>query len=111
MTAASHEPHLIGAYVLGGLDAAERAAVESHLAGCTRCRAEAAELGGVVDMLADLPPELLIEAPPDADLSLHRTLRRMREESSGARRRRAAWGGSAAAVLLAVAVGVGVVVG
>lgn len=41
----------LGAYVLDGLDPAERARVEEHLAACPACRRE-------VDELAEVPPNL-----------------------------------------------------
>ncbi|MCC9307229.1 zf-HC2 domain-containing protein [Kitasatospora sp. RB6PN24] len=48
------DPHLdVGAYVLGLLDGADRAAFEAHLADCPRCRAEAARLEGLQPLLAE----------------------------------------------------------
>src|SRR5438270_8903226 len=44
----------------GELPADERAALEQHLAGCARCRAERAAIASLADALADLP------APPRA---------------------------------------------
>lgn len=54
----------LGAYVLGGLDAAEAAAVDAHLTVCPACSAELAELAELPELLAladDTPPEV----PPD----------------------------------------------
>lgn len=42
-----------GAYVLGLLEPAERAAFEEHLAGCPQCAAQVAELGRVESVLAE----------------------------------------------------------
>lgn len=42
----------LGAYVLGALDAADRGEVESHLAGCSDCRAELAGMASLPDALA-----------------------------------------------------------
>lgn len=47
---------LLGVYVLGSLDTAERRAVEDHLGGCRDCRMELAEIAwlpGVLDRLCD----------------------------------------------------------
>ena len=43
--------HLLGAYALGDLPAAERSALEAHLEGCPDCRAEAESLGAVARLL------------------------------------------------------------
>lgn len=59
----SGEPHiLLGAYILGGLDADERRRFEAHLDMCAQCRAEAAEFAPLPALLgkadrADLEPE------------------------------------------------------
>jgi anti-sigma-K factor RskA len=50
------------AYLLGELDAGARATVEAHLATCTQCRAEFAQLGEALASLANLAPEA---EPPD----------------------------------------------
>ena len=106
----------LGGYVLGGLEAAEAAAVEEHLVGCDRCRV-------VHDELRDLPPLLGLvsaeqaeqvaaagAAPRPADLTLARLLQRVRAERAAddaRRRRRHVVVLAAAAVLLAVALGGG----
>lgn len=55
--------HLCGAYAVDALDDAERAAFEQHLAGCTDCQAEVAELSAAAHSLGALteatpPPSL-----------------------------------------------------
>jgi anti-sigma-K factor RskA len=45
-------------YVLGSLDAAERRAFESHLAGCAECTAEVASLRPIVGVLATTVPQV-----------------------------------------------------
>jgi anti-sigma factor RsiW len=50
----------VGAYALGALEPAERAAVERHLRTCPSCAADAAEF-------AALPPLLALVAPEDLD--------------------------------------------
>jgi anti-sigma-K factor RskA len=52
---------LAGAYVLGALDAADRATFEQHLAECDACRSEVRSLQPVVDGLAQVAP--LVDPP------------------------------------------------
>lgn len=47
--------HLLGAYVLGGLDAADLSLFEEHLQGCSACRKELAVLEKVPMLLDALP--------------------------------------------------------
>jgi len=102
----------LGAYVLGALDPQEIRAMERHLASCRRCQAELAELRMTRAALDDLPPEALLDGPPEgSDLVLHRALRRMRDEAGARYRRRRLLVGVAAAVVAAAAVGGGVAVG
>lgn len=52
----SADPHqLLGAYLLGGLDAADREACEAHLAACAACREELAGLETLPAILDALP--------------------------------------------------------
>ncbi|GBC86189.1 hypothetical protein HRbin12_00175 [bacterium HR12] len=53
----THPEELLAPYVDGVLDAAERAAVEAHLAACPRCREEVALARRAVQALADLTEE------------------------------------------------------
>lgn len=50
-------------YALGALDEPAAVAVAWHLAACTACRSQAAELAGIVDALAGAPPD---REPPTA---------------------------------------------
>ena len=61
MTCAEFEV-LITDYIDGTLPASERAAVESHLAGCAGCRALAEDIGSAVRILAQAKP---VEPPAD----------------------------------------------
>ncbi|WNV89358.1 zf-HC2 domain-containing protein [Umezawaea sp. Da 62-37] len=107
-----HDQQLLGAYVLGALDEQEVRAVEDHLSTCPECRAELDDLRAVEASLGDVPPEALLDGPPEGgDLLLQRTLRQMRTERGGAVRRRQFALGAAAAVVIAVVLGSGVVVG
>lgn len=51
----SHVQMLLGAYLLGGLSAAETAAVRAHLGRCAACRAEHDDLALVPALLSLLP--------------------------------------------------------
>ncbi len=60
---------LVGAYVLDGLTAAERTAVQAHLDGCAACRAEVAELAPVAAALHGVDPDAVtVGTPPPAGL-------------------------------------------
>jgi len=53
-----HEARLsLGVYVLGAIDPAERALVDSHVAGCRDCRDELAGLAGLPALLARVSTE------------------------------------------------------
>jgi hypothetical protein len=106
-----HESRLLGAYVLNVLDPAERREIELHLADCEACRVELADLEAVKDVLDELPPEALLHEPPDADLVLQKTLRQIRVESSAQQRRGWSMAVAAAAIVVAMAIGGGVVIG
>ncbi|MFE9751363.1 anti-sigma factor family protein [Saccharothrix saharensis] len=108
----NHEPQLLGAYVLGVLDEREAGAVEDHLASCPRCRAETAELRAMEEVMGDVPPEAVLDGPPEGgDLLLQRTLRQVRSERGGQSRRRRVGLGLVAAAVAAVVLGGGFAVG
>ncbi|MFC4560638.1 zf-HC2 domain-containing protein [Nocardiopsis mangrovi] len=91
MTTDGHgDARLLGAYALGTLDQWESLTVEDHVASCALCREELGELLLMKERLGDLPPEALLDGPPDnGDLMLQRTLRRVRREQRVDDRRRA----------------------
>jgi predicted anti-sigma-YlaC factor YlaD len=111
----------LGVYVLGAIDPAERATVESHLTGCRECRDELAGLAGLPALLARVGTEEAMalaatdgspaaeagevagedEAPPRELLGTVLDL-------AAARRRRRRWreAGLGAAAALIIAVGV-----
>ncbi|MDU0294693.1 zf-HC2 domain-containing protein [Saccharothrix longispora] len=108
----NHVPQLLGAYVLGALDGREVRAVEDHVATCAPCRAELAGLRAMEEAMGDVPPEALLDGPPDGgDLLLQRTLRQVRAERGGRVRRRRVGLGLAAAAVAAVVLGGGFAVG
>ena len=66
MTGCDHVRPDIGAYVLGGLEPAEEAAVREHLATCSECAAEHASLAGLPRLLALAAPMAEAGPPPAA---------------------------------------------
>jgi hypothetical protein len=101
----------LGAYVLGHLDPAEETAVRAHLDACAACRAEAAALAPVAEMLPLADPAR-VGAPPEPGPSsalLDEVLGRIERERDETRRIRrrsvGAWvAGVAAALSLVVVV-------
>jgi anti-sigma factor RsiW len=106
-----HDPGELGALALGLLDPVRTRAVEEHLATCPACRRDLDDLTAVTDQLGEVPPEALLEGPPDGDLVLRRTLRQIRAEAAAERRRRLVPRIAAAAAAVAVLVGGGLAVG
>jgi Putative zinc-finger len=107
---------LLGVYVVGAIDPAERAIVDEHLSHCSDCTQELAGLAGLPALLGRVPltdaEQLAAEGaePPSADEPrpelLDSLLRRL-----AARRQTRMWRGlaaAAAAVVIAVAGGVAI---
>jgi len=103
----------LGAYVLGDLPAAERAELEGHLEGCAECRAEAAALGSVGQLLALADPARFSRPAPLPPAELGDRVAAMigseRRARRGQRRRRGfgfalAGAAAAAAAVLAIVV-------
>lgn len=95
---------LLGAYILGGLDADERKQFEAHLDECARCRADATDFAPLPVLLSRADPADLKPTPqPDAgvDSTLREVIATRRET---ARRRRMAAGGLVGAAAVAVTV-------
>ena len=106
----------LGVYVLGAIDPADRAMVDSHLAGCRDCRDELAGLAGLPALLARVSTEEAValaasgtppgmeqaEFPPPPDLAASVV------DLTAARRRRRTWReavlGVAAALIIAAGV-------
>lgn len=99
----------LGSYVLGALDAGERAAVEAHLPGCPACTRELASYAGLPALLSRVPLEQAVSGPPEPPTSvLPGLLAAVQREQRGRDRRLRRWqtaaGGLAAAAALAVGV-------
>ena len=106
--------HLLGAYVLGGLDAADLTLFEVHLPDCAGCRKELAVLEKVPMLLDSLPvPDALaLSGVPvgseaaDAGVPV-RLFDELAHRRRTLRRRWAALAGAVAAACLAVGLAVG----
>jgi hypothetical protein len=107
----------LGVYVLGAIDPAERALVDSHLSTCPECREELAGLAGLPALLRRVPVaeaerlahDVFDESPADDPAGdemlrslLHRTARYRRERM---------WRGLAAAAAVVLLAGSGGAVG
>jgi hypothetical protein len=105
----------LGVYVLGAIDPAERALVDSHLAGCRDCRDELAGLAGLPALLARVDTEEAIAlaasaGPPEEETAPEppRELVATVLDLTAARRRRRRWleAGLGVAAALVIAAGV-----
>lgn len=114
MTGATDDPmhDLVGAFVLDALDDEERAAFEVHLAGCDRCRAEAASLAEAASFLgegvATEPPTELRARVLDAVAGQPQDGADAAVVDLASRRRAGArWLPAAAAIVVGLGIGVG----
>ena len=107
--------HLLGAYVLGGLDSADSERFEAHLQDCAGCRAELAELDSMPALLDALPvPDAVAltgssrTASAEPATSVPRAvLAELATRRRKSRRRRVALVGAVAAACLALGVAAG----
>ena len=79
--AANHVDELsaLAALLLDRLPPGEAEAVRTHVGGCPICAGAEPELTEAVQVLRELPPELLLDGPPEnADQLVARTLDRLR---------------------------------
>lgn len=102
--------HDDGAYVLGALAPAERAAYERHLSGCAECRDAVAEIAVLPGLLGRLDPSGLEQflpppTPPRVPALLEEARARRRRERWSNRRGYAVTGLVAATMALVVGVG------
>ena len=111
---------LLGGYLLGGLDDADTDRLDAHLLDCDRCREELDRLSPIPELLQRLPDAniggggpggpvgVAIAARPSA-ARIEGLLSKMRAERSRDRRvARVRWLAAAAVVLVAAAIGIGV---
>jgi hypothetical protein len=97
-----------GAYVLGALSPAERAAFERHLPGCASCRESVADLAVLPGLLGRLDAATVVPAVPAPPSLLRRTLAAAAAQRRAQRRRRVAYAFASVVAAVALAVGVGV---
>jgi anti-sigma factor RsiW len=88
VTGCDHVRPELGAYVLGGLEPAEEAAVREHVASCAECAAEHASLAGLPRLLALAAP--IEDAGPPAPALEERVLDAVARERGRRRRPRRA---------------------
>jgi hypothetical protein len=113
---------LLGGYLLGGLDEAETERLDAHLRDCDTCRDELDRLAPVPELLRLSPeterspgaagqPPISMSARPSAE-NIEGLLGRLRAERRRENRRAGVrWLAAAAVVLVAAAIGVGVLRG
>lgn len=107
-----HPREALAAYALAALDTDEGLEVETHLASCARCREEYEEVRSMTDLLGELPPEALLDGPPeDGDLLLQRTLEAIGSERRSQIVRRRWMAGAAAAAAAFALFGAGALAG
>lgn len=100
-----------GAYVVGALDAEERAAFDEHLRTCDRCAAEVVELAPLPALLSRVPVDELDSATEGRD-RVESVVDAVRADISRTERSRRRWQRLAAAAVVALVVGaVGVLIG
>jgi predicted anti-sigma-YlaC factor YlaD len=90
----------LGAYVVGSLNATERAELEGHLDTCPACRDELAEFAGLPGLLARVDVADVVNGEPSAPPEL---LDRVLRAASFERRSERRWRVLAAAAVVAVA--------
>jgi hypothetical protein len=110
---------LLGGYLLGGLDEVDTDRLDAHLLDCDECRDELERLSPVPELLQRFPQAhqmeggsgpiaLAVSAKPSAE-RIESLLRKMRAERSRENRlARVRWLAAAAVVLIAAAIGYGV---
>jgi anti-sigma factor RsiW len=110
---------LLGGYLLGGLDEVDTERLDAHLLDCDECRDELERLSPVPELLQRLPEAnqagssgpvaLAVSAKPSAE-RIESLLRKMRAERSRENRlARVRWLAAAAVVVIAAAIGYGVI--
>lgn len=100
----------LGAFVLGALDPAERAAFEAHLAGCAACQAELVRLAPLPGLLHQVSPEDFLDEPEELRTPEGDPIEPPLPVGAPPTRRRRYWLVAAAAVL-ALLIGVAGVLG
>lgn len=90
----------LGVYVLGAIDPAERAEVDTHLPHCSRCRDELAGLAGLPALLGRISEEQITEVVEPPSELLEALLAKAAAERPNRRRHWLSLGVAAAVVLI-----------
>jgi predicted anti-sigma-YlaC factor YlaD len=96
---------ILGVYVLGAIEPAERALVDAHLGGCRDCRDELAGLAGLPSLLGRVTEAQIAEIGAAPIGLLDSMLSRAAGENRSRRRRGRVWLAVAAAAAIAMAGG------
>ena len=100
--------HALGVYVLGAIDPAERAIVDTHLSTCPECREELAGLAGLPALLRRVPvgeaQQLADDEVPASEVPSDEVLRSLLARTTQTRQTRR-WRGLAAAAAVVVVAG------
>lgn len=107
MTPHEQDRQALGSYLVGALDPAQRATVETHLVGCPNCREELASYAGIPGLMSRLTlDEVLGEALLPPASMLPAVLAAVEAERLRRTRRLRGWQAGAAAAVVAAAAGV-----
>ena len=104
--------HLLGVYVLGAIDPAERSQVDRHLSACPDCREELAGLASLPALLRRVPVAEAQQVAEEGEDDLADSqpselmLRSLLDRTQGVRRARR-WRGLAAAAAVVLVAGLG----
>lgn len=109
-TECTRQRKLLGVYVLGAIEPAERATVDGHLNACPTCRDELASLAGLPALLSRVTEEQIDQlAPPPGELFDSILAQATQEVRTRRRRNGVLMSVAAAALVVVTGVGVGAI--
>jgi hypothetical protein len=111
-TECTRQRKLLGVYVLGAIEPAERAVLDAHLNTCGVCRDELASLAGLPALLSRVTEEQIEQlAPPPRELFDSIVAKAGRESRTRRRRNIVVLAAAAAALVIATGAGVDAITG